>query len=51
MASGRNLCIATMTAWSMKQFILKIFTWWNSQTFGTQLWTWAFTNDARPSKL
>jgi NADH:ubiquinone oxidoreductase subunit len=23
----------------MKQFFLKIFTWWNSQTFGTQLWT------------
>jgi NADH:ubiquinone oxidoreductase subunit len=23
----------------MKQFLLKIFTWWNSQTFGTQLWT------------
>jgi len=21
------------------QFILKIFTWWNSQTFGTQWWT------------
>ena len=26
----------------MKQFWLKIFTWWNSQTFGTQLWTWRF---------
>jgi NADH:ubiquinone oxidoreductase subunit len=26
----------------MKQFFLKIFTWWNSQTFGTQLWTWRF---------
>jgi NADH:ubiquinone oxidoreductase subunit len=24
---------------AMKQFFLKIFTWWNSQTFGTQLWT------------
>jgi NADH:ubiquinone oxidoreductase subunit len=23
----------------MKQFLLKCFTWWNSQTFGTQLWT------------
>ena len=23
----------------MKQFFLKTFTWWNSQTFGTQLWT------------
>lgn len=26
----------------MKQFVLKIFTWWNSQTFGTQLSTWRF---------
>jgi NADH:ubiquinone oxidoreductase subunit len=27
---------------TMKHFLLKIFTWWNSQTFGTQLWTWRF---------
>src|SRR5262245_8204236 len=26
----------------MKQFLLKFFTWWSSQTFGTQLWTWRF---------
>ncbi|MGB6253372.1 MAG: NADH:ubiquinone oxidoreductase subunit NDUFA12, partial [Bradyrhizobium sp.] len=26
----------------MKQFFLKVFTWWNGQTFGTQLWTWRF---------
>ena len=26
----------------MKQFLLKIFTWWNSQTFGTQFWTWLY---------
>jgi len=26
-----------MTA--IKNFILRIFTWWNSQTFGIQLWT------------
>jgi NADH:ubiquinone oxidoreductase subunit len=26
----------------MKPFLLKIFTWWNGQTFGTQLWTWRF---------
>ena len=26
----------------MKQFLLKFFTWWNRQTFGTQLWTWRF---------
>ncbi|MEA2935622.1 MAG: hypothetical protein QOD74_2268, partial [Variibacter sp.] len=23
----------------MKQFFLKVFTWWNGQTFGTQVWT------------
>jgi NADH:ubiquinone oxidoreductase subunit len=29
-------------AYGMKQFLLKFFTWWNGQTFGTQLWTWRF---------
>jgi NADH:ubiquinone oxidoreductase subunit len=24
----------------MKQFLLKFFTWWNGQTFGTQFTTW-----------
>ena len=23
----------------MKDFLLRFFTWWNGQTFGTQLWT------------
>ena len=26
----------------MKSFLLKLFTWWNSQTFGTQVWTWMY---------
>ena len=26
----------------MKTFLLRFFTWWNGQTFGTQLWTWRF---------
>ncbi|HEV3183420.1 MAG TPA: NADH:ubiquinone oxidoreductase subunit NDUFA12 [Xanthobacteraceae bacterium] len=26
----------------MKNFLLRTFTWWNSQTFGTQLWTWRY---------
>ena len=26
----------------MKSFLLKVFTWWNSQTFGTQFWTWLY---------
>jgi NADH:ubiquinone oxidoreductase subunit len=24
---------------AMKSFLLRIFTWWNGQTFGTQVWT------------
>jgi NADH:ubiquinone oxidoreductase subunit len=24
---------------AMKTFLVRFFTWWNSQTFGTQLWT------------
>ena len=26
----------------MKQFLTRFFTWWNGQTFGTQLWTWLY---------
>jgi NADH:ubiquinone oxidoreductase subunit len=26
----------------MKNFLVRFFTWWNGQTFGTQLWTWRF---------
>src|ERR1700730_8562368 len=26
----------------MKTFWLRFFTWWNGQTFGTQLWTWLY---------
>ena len=26
----------------MKTFFLRFFTWWNGQTFGTQLWTWRY---------
>jgi NADH:ubiquinone oxidoreductase subunit len=26
----------------MKNFLLRTFTWWNGQTFGTQLWTWRY---------
>ena len=38
----QNPEIAHQPAYRMKQFLLKLFTWWNSQTFGTQLWTWRF---------
>src|SRR5664279_6021811 len=27
---------------AMKIFLVKLFTWWNSQTFGTQFWTWMY---------
>ena len=33
----RGQCIS-----AMKSFLLKLFTWWNSQTFGTQFWTWMY---------
>jgi NADH:ubiquinone oxidoreductase subunit len=26
----------------VKNFLLKFFTWWNGQTFGTQFWTWRY---------
>jgi NADH:ubiquinone oxidoreductase subunit len=26
----------------MKTFLLRFFTWWNGQTFGTQFWTWRY---------
>ena len=26
----------------MKTFLLRVFTWWNSQTFGTQWWTYLY---------
>jgi NADH:ubiquinone oxidoreductase subunit len=27
---------------TMKNFLLRFFTWWNGQTFGTQFWTWLY---------
>lgn len=26
----------------MKRFLLRLFTWWNGPTFGTQVWTWLY---------
>ena len=26
----------------MKRFLIRFFTWWNGQTFGTQFWTWLY---------
>ena len=26
----------------MSNFLLKVFTWWNGQTFGTQFFTWRY---------
>jgi NADH:ubiquinone oxidoreductase subunit len=33
---------ARRTLAAMKSFLLRFFTWWNGQTFGTQLWTWLY---------
>ena len=30
------------TGFAHETVLLKLFTWWNGQTFGTQLWTWRF---------
>ena len=38
----RDLLKTWSRAPSMKTFLLRLFTWWNSQTFGTQLWTWLY---------
>jgi hypothetical protein len=32
----------TVASAAMKNFLLRFFTWWNGQTFGTQLWTWLY---------
>jgi NADH:ubiquinone oxidoreductase subunit len=37
--NGNQAATSQDNAEPMKQFFLKIFTWWNGQTFGTQLWT------------
>jgi NADH:ubiquinone oxidoreductase subunit len=40
--SLENALVLLEPALPMKLFFLKVFTWWNGQTFGTQLWTWRF---------
>ena len=30
----------------MKTFLLRFFTWWNGQTFGTQVWTGSMANSS-----
>jgi NADH:ubiquinone oxidoreductase subunit len=35
----------------MKTFLLRFFTWWNSQTFGTQLWTWLYGEQVGTDEL
>src|SRR5581483_7722654 len=39
---GKTPTSAKTTRPPMKQFLLRLFTWWNGQTFGTQLWTWLY---------
>jgi NADH:ubiquinone oxidoreductase subunit len=33
---------ADCRGYSMKTFLLRLFTWWNGTTLGTQLWTWLY---------
>src|SRR3984885_5400807 len=40
-ASRRHQSIFTQ-ALAMKTFLLRLFTWWNGQTFGTQWSTWLY---------
>ena len=35
----RDTPAAARNPMKMKTFFLRFFTWWNGQTFGTQLWT------------
>ena len=38
----RPRLLGNQRAMAMKNFLLKVFTWWNGQTFGTQVWTWLY---------
>ena len=38
----RRVSKTSKCAAAMKSFLLKLFTWWNGQTFGTQFWTWKY---------
>jgi NADH:ubiquinone oxidoreductase subunit len=40
--AGNNAPTSLRFAVKMKNFLLRFFTWWNGQTFGTQFWTWAY---------
>jgi NADH:ubiquinone oxidoreductase subunit len=37
-----KIVLTPKCAAAMKSFLLKLFTWWNSTTFGTQFWTWKY---------
>src|SRR5687767_9188327 len=39
---GTGMKRQTCGGLAMKIFFLRFFTWWNGQTFGTQLWTWLY---------
>jgi NADH:ubiquinone oxidoreductase subunit len=43
-ARWQNAPSATLNqcADAMIRFLLKLFTWWNVPTFGTQVWTWLY---------
>jgi NADH:ubiquinone oxidoreductase subunit len=37
-----NPRVSRLESMSLKSFFTRFFTWWNGQTFGTQLWTWRY---------
>jgi NADH:ubiquinone oxidoreductase subunit len=37
-----NPRVSRSESMSLKSFFTRFFTWWNGQTFGTQLWTWRY---------
>jgi NADH:ubiquinone oxidoreductase subunit len=39
---GKTPTSTAITRPKMKQFLLRVFTWWNGATLGTQLWTWLY---------
>jgi NADH:ubiquinone oxidoreductase subunit len=39
---GINARVDNQAVPAMKSFLLRFFTWWNGQTFGTQFWTWLY---------
>jgi NADH:ubiquinone oxidoreductase subunit len=42
MAISGQIRAQLLKGWLAMKFLQRMFTWWNSQTFGTQVWTWLY---------